>query len=120
METKPEMQTGPTDTMNVGPHPVKEETEQAPDTMMNPGIKSMNLSGEQLVITAELSGVFCQGIQYYDLRNILFINNAGMANLIELLRSLLKQGVQVQFVNVNEKIKRKIRSMGLDQILICS
>lgn len=120
METKPEMQTGPTDNRNGGPHPVKEETEQVPETMRNPGIKTMNLAGEQLVITAELSGVFCQGVQYYDLRNILFINNAGMANLIELLRSLLKQGVQVQFVNVNEKIKKKIRSMGLDHILICS
>jgi ABC-type transporter Mla MlaB component len=84
------------------------------------GIKNIQLSGGQLVITAELSGVFCQGIQYYDLRNILFINNAGMASLIDLLKSLLKQGVDVRFVNVNEKIRKKIKDMGLDHILRCT
>lgn len=85
-----------------------------------PGIKSINLSGDKLIITAELSGVFCQGIQYYDLKNILFINNTGMANLIDLLKSLLKQGVEVRFVNVCEKIKEKIKSMGLENVLHCS
>jgi ABC-type transporter Mla MlaB component len=84
------------------------------------GIKNIQLAGNQLVITAELSGVFCQGIQYYDLRNILFINNAGMASLIDLLKSLLKQGVDVRFVNVNEKIRKKIKDMGLDHILRCT
>jgi len=85
-----------------------------------PGIKSINLSGHQLIITAELSGVFCQGIQYYDLKNIQFINNTGMANLIDLLKSLLVQGVEVRFVNVNERIKEKIRLLGLEHILICT
>lgn len=83
------------------------------------GIKTINLSGDKLIITADLSGVFCQGVQYYDLKNILFINNNGMAHLIDLLKSLLKQGVEVQFVNVSEKIKEKIRSMGLQNVLNC-
>lgn len=91
-----------------------------PEKFKKAGIKSMNLAGNQLVITAELSGVFCQGIQYYDLRNIQFINNAGLANLIDLLKSLLKQGVEVQFVNVNVKIKKRIKELGLDHILKCS
>ena len=90
------------------------------DYNRNPNIKNINLSGNQLTISAELSGVLCQGIQYYDLKNILFINNTGMANLIDLLKSLLKQGVEVRFVNVNEKIKKRIKSLGLDHILICS
>lgn len=93
---------------------------QEESTQRSQGIKSIQLSGEQLVITADLSGVFCQGVQYYDLRNILFINNAGMASLIDLLKSLLKKGVEVRFVNVNEKIRKKIRAMGLDQILRCT
>lgn len=104
------------------PGPLKKYVTHRPNytvTRMH-GIKTIHLSGNQLVITAELSGVFCQGVQYYDLKNIHFINNSGMANLIDLLKSLLKQGVEVQFVNVNEKIKKKIRSMGLDHILICS
>jgi ABC-type transporter Mla MlaB component len=101
--------------------PEQENEESSfPEEIKSRGIKSINLLGTQLVITAELSGVFCQGVQYYDLKNILFINNAGMANLIDLLKSLLRQGVQVQFVNVNEKIKQKIKEMGLEHVLICS
>lgn len=68
----------------------------------------------------ELPGVFFKGTQYYDLKNIYFINNTGMVSLIELLESLLEKDVDVQFVNVCEKIKNKIKALGLDQILICS
>ena len=82
-------------------------------------IKSINLSGDQIVITDDLPGVYCQGIQYYDLKNIAHINYNGMANLIDFLKSLLENGVEVQFVNVNEKIKNKIQSMGLQHILTC-
>jgi len=100
-------------------------------------LKSIHLAGDQFVIKDEppirsyeafrlkesdsdLPGVFFQGTQYYDLKNIYFINNTGMANLIELLGSLLEKDVDVQFVNVCDKIKNKIKSLGLDQILICS
>ncbi|MBA3706132.1 MAG: STAS domain-containing protein [Bacteroidetes bacterium] len=68
---------------------------------------------------SKLAGVYLQGIQYYDLVNITFIDNTGIANLIELLKSLLKEGVEVRFVNVNENIKNKIKSMDLDHILNC-
>jgi anti-anti-sigma factor len=74
-------------------------------------------------ITEDLSdvlpGVYCQGVQYYDLSNVHFINNTGMAILIDLLKSLLEMGIEVQFVNVDEKIKKKINEMGLDKILNC-
>jgi len=73
----------------------------------------------QLQQDHELPGVYFKGIQYYDLKNIYFISNAGIAELINLLKSLLEQNVEVQFVNVTAKIKDKIRSMDLDQILIC-
>lgn len=102
------------------PEQHEESDHSFPEEIKNRGIKSINLLGSQLVITAELSGVFCQGVQYYDLKNILFMNSAGMANLIDLLKSLLRQGVQVQFVNVNEKIRQKIKEMGLEHVLICS
>jgi hypothetical protein len=68
----------------------------------------------------ELPGVYFKGIQYYDLKNIYFINNTGMVNLIELLKSLMEQNVEVRFVNVADKIKEKIKNMGLDHILICN
>jgi hypothetical protein len=67
-----------------------------------------------------LSGVYCQGVQYYDLSGVHFINNTGMANLIDLLKSLLEMGVEVQFANVDENIKEKIRKMGLEKIINCS
>jgi anti-anti-sigma factor len=67
----------------------------------------------------ELSGVYCQGVQYYDLSGIQYINNTGMAILIDLLKALLEMGVEVQFVNVHESIKKKIKALGLDKIINC-
>jgi hypothetical protein len=100
-------------------------------------LKSIHLSGNKFIIReeapirsyeafrlsdsgTELPGVFFHGTQYYDLKNIYFINNTGMANLIDLLESLLEKDIDVQFVNVCDKIKNQIKSLGLDQILICS
>lgn len=99
-------------------------------------LRTIHLSGERFLIreeapvnsfqtyrpmySPELPGVYYKGIQYYDLKNIYFINNTGLANLIDLLKSLLEKNVEVQFVNVSDKIKEKIRSLGLDEILICS
>ncbi|MBA3664158.1 MAG: STAS domain-containing protein [Bacteroidetes bacterium] len=67
----------------------------------------------------QLPGVYCQGIMYYDLNNVHYINNTGMAILIDLLKSLLEMDVAVQFVNVDEKIKQKIKEMGLENIINC-
>ena len=67
-----------------------------------------------------LSGVLFNGVQYYDLNNILFINNTGLANLIGLMKSLLKKGIVLKFVNANTKIKEKMKSMGLDKFINCS
>lgn len=85
----------------------------------NKNIKTIYLSGDKFIVTNELPGVLWQGIQYYDFKNIHFINNTGMANLIELLKSLLLQGVEIRFVNVNESIRIKIKSLGLEHILNC-
>lgn len=72
------------------------------------------LRGEDVKNT--LSGVYFQGVQYFDLKNVNFINNTGIANLIDLLKSLLQQGVVIKFVNVKDKIKNKFKSLGLDSI----
>lgn len=73
--------------------------------------------GENDEIASRLSGVYCEGVQYYDLNGITYINNTGMAILIDLLKALLEMGVEVQFVNVHESIKKKIRDMGLEKIM---
>lgn len=67
-----------------------------------------------------LAGVLCQGVQYYDFKNVLFINNNGLASLIRILKSSLKNGIKLKFVNVNKKIKNKIQTMGLDKFINCS
>lgn len=69
---------------------------------------------------SRLSGVLCNGVQYYDLNNILFINNTGLANLISLMKSLLKKGIVLKFVNANKRIKDKMKAMGLDKFINCS
>lgn len=68
----------------------------------------------------EIAGIYFQGVQYFDFKNVYFINNTGIANLIDLLKSLLKQGVIIKFVNVREKIKHKFKSMGLECIFNCA
>ena len=82
-------------------------------------VKTINLSGDKILVTDELPSVYIQGIQYYDLKNIAFINYNGMANLIDFIKSLLEKDTEVKFVNVNEKIKSKIKSIGLEHILNC-
>ena len=67
-------------------------------------------------VTSALSGVYIQGVQYFDFKNVNFINNTGIANLIDILKDLLKEGIEVKFVNVKESIKNKFISMGLDTI----
>ena len=82
-------------------------------------LKSISLLSCEFIVSDGLPGVYCQGIKYYDLKNVHFINNTDMANLIDLLKSLLGTGTEVQFVNVNSTIKSKIKSMGLEHILNC-
>jgi anti-anti-sigma factor len=97
---------------------------------INSNVMSIRLGTDGLVIKEEtkfneelepgmgmLSGVYCEGVQYYDLSGISYINNTGMAILIDLLRSLLEMGVEVQFVNVHENIRKKIKLLGLDKII---
>jgi hypothetical protein len=67
----------------------------------------------------ELSGVFYGGIQYFDFKNVHFISNTVMAKLIYVLKTLLKEGVEIKLVNVGENIKNKIKSLGLDQLFKC-
>jgi ABC-type transporter Mla MlaB component len=69
--------------------------------------------------TDQIPGVYCQGVMYYDLSSVHYINNTGMAILIDLLKSLLEMDVAVQFVNVDANIKKKIKEMGLENIINC-
>jgi hypothetical protein len=60
-----------------------------------------------------------QGFQDYDLGNLHYISNTGLANMIDLFKSALKRGIEVHFLNASEKIRNKIHAMGMDHILNC-
>jgi hypothetical protein len=60
-----------------------------------------------------------QGFQDYDLGNLHYISNTGLANMIDLFKSALKKGIEVHFLNASEKIRNKIHAMGMDHILNC-
>lgn len=138
------MENMPEDKMNATAQPNGEMTEAIKihleaEQKISRNIMSIRLSPEGLVFrdtdasqtevtdpvhyqytTDRLSGVYCQGVQYFDLSNVHYINNAGMATLIDLLKSLLEMGVEVQFVNVDDKIKGRIKQMGLEKIINCN
>lgn len=67
-----------------------------------------------------LAGVLCQGVQYYDFKNVPYINNNGLASLIRILKASMKNGIKLKFVNVNKRIQIKIKTMGLDKFINCS
>jgi hypothetical protein len=67
-----------------------------------------------------LPGVSFQGTQYYDFKNVRYISHCGMAKMIEHIKSLLQEGTEIKFVNVNEAIIERIRSVGLDHVIHCN
>lgn len=92
-----------------------------PDSMNNVKFKSEEVFQERgEYANNELAGVYFQGVQYFDFKNVYFINNTGIANMIDLLKSLLERGVLIKFVNVRKKIRDKFTSMGLESIFNCS
>ncbi|MCE3260108.1 MAG: hypothetical protein K0S12_1749 [Bacteroidetes bacterium] len=121
-ESKPEVNNAP---LNTIPEAVKLQLEA--EKKISSNVMSIRLTPDGLIIKEEdeestsdkLPGVYCQGVMYYDLSQVHFINNTGMAILIDLLKSLLEMEVSVQFVNVDEKIKKKIKEMGLEKIIHC-
>lgn len=100
----------------------KERTKELnPDSMNSVKFKSEEVFQERGEYASnELAGVYFQGVQYFDFKNVYFINNTGVANMIDLLKSLLQHGVQIKFVNVRKKIRDKFTSMGLESIFNCS
>lgn len=86
----------------------------------------MKMSGTPVVqyITGEghteiMAGVYYKGTMYYDFSRVTFINNSGVADLIDLVKSWLEMGIQVKFLQVSREIKEKIEEHGINGILYC-
>lgn len=82
-----------------------------------------NFKKNHLFITGEtcpidLAGANFNGIQYYDLSKVQYINNSGIADLVSIIKIWSKQGNEVKFVNVSEEIKKYIYEMNLEIIFI--
>jgi anti-anti-sigma regulatory factor len=80
--------------------------------------------GNLLYLTGEghsevLAGVYYNGIMYYDFSNVHYINNSGVADLIDLVKSWIDLGTEVIFINVNWEIKSRFNEIDLDEILTC-
>ena len=80
-------------------------------------MKILYLTGEGR--TEVFAGVHFNGVMYYDFSNVKYINNSGIADLIDLVKSWTEMGTEVRFIHVKEDIQKKIRESGLDQILYC-
>jgi anti-anti-sigma regulatory factor len=61
--------------------------------------------------------VYHKGIMYYDFSKVKFINNSGIADIIDLVKSWIDLGAEVRFTNVSEEIKRKLRESELEGII---
>lgn len=77
----------------------------------------IHLTGEKR--SEGLAGVHFQGIYYYDMGQVKYINNSGIADLIDLVKAWLDQEIEVRFINVRDDIKKKIADMDLENILYC-
>ncbi|MDQ3191431.1 MAG: STAS domain-containing protein [Bacteroidota bacterium] len=69
--------------------------------------------------TEVFSGVYFNGVMYYDFTNVKFINNSGLADLVDLVKTWMEMGTDVRFIHVNRDIQYKFRETGLDQIINC-
>jgi anti-anti-sigma regulatory factor len=66
-----------------------------------------------------MAGVYYNGTMYYDLSKVKYINNSGVADLIDLVKSWMELGTEVKFIHVNEEIKKKFKEHGIDEVLYC-
>ena len=74
----------------------------------------LHITGEKCPF--DLAGVYFNGIQYYDLKQVQFINNSGIADLINIIKIWIHQGKEVRFVNASDNIKKYIKEMGLEVV----
>jgi hypothetical protein len=82
-------------------------------------VREVHVLGEDWFIVDDLPDPGGRQVLFYDLKNIEFVNNNGLANLIRLVKPLMEKGIDVHFLNVSPNIKNKISSLGLDAVLDC-
>jgi anti-anti-sigma regulatory factor len=80
--------------------------------------------GNLLYLTGEghsevLAGVYYNGIVYYDFTNVHYINNSGVADLIDLVKTWIDMGTEVRFINVNRDIRNRFKDIDIDHVLTC-
>ncbi len=66
----------------------------------------------------DLGGVHFRNIQYYDIGNIGFINNTGILELLDLIKTWSELGKEVCFVNAKPPLKEKIIELQLEKIIL--
>jgi hypothetical protein len=79
----------------------------------------INFTSDPWTISGEIAAYYHCGMLFYDLEKVTFINNTGIAKILEALKSHLKENIEVRFINVNNRIRQRIQTLALDHILIC-
>jgi ABC-type transporter Mla MlaB component len=59
-------------------------------------------------------------VEYLDMGKLSYITNSVIADLIRMVRSALKQGKELRFINVPATLKTIVKKMGLSDIIKCS
>jgi hypothetical protein len=67
-------------------------------------------------VKEEIPCIHCNGIKYYDLIKIKYLTNNDIVQLIEIIKSDIKIGKEICFINTNETIKKKIKSIKLEHL----
>lgn len=98
---------------------MQEEDKKTPITG---GRSEENQYEPQAVLAPETRPVLPKepNIEYHDMGKLGFINNSIIAELIRMVRSALKQGRELRFINVPAALSMMIRKMGLSDIIKCS
>lgn len=67
--------------------------------------------------TENLSGVFFNNIHYYDMSRVKYINHSGIADLIDLVKDWMEQGIEVKFINIQPEIRHEFVRLDLEHII---
>ncbi len=67
--------------------------------------------------TEDLAGAYFQGVHYYDMGKVQYINSSGIADLIDLVKDWMEQGIEVKFINVRDEIRKEFQRLDLGHII---
>ena len=78
--------------------------------------KLAELNGEY--VSEAMGSVHFRNTIFYDIGNIDHVNNAGIIDLLDLIKTWSEIGTDVFFVNAKPTLKEKITELNLEKIIL--